>query len=115
MDPKPLTILQLQASNVKRLRAVNIRPDGQVVVLGGKNGAGKSSVLDAITYALAGERAAALAALTQAIDLGIRDPLLGRDPAFADLRDDAAFQAQVTRMIELINAERAKLDMAPLQ
>lgn len=57
MDPKPLTILQLQASNVKRLRAVNIRPDGQVVVLGGKNGAGKSSVLDAITYALAGERA----------------------------------------------------------
>ena len=34
---------------------------------------------------------------------------------FPDLRDDAAFQAQVTRMIELINAERAKLDMAPLQ
>ena len=64
--------------------------------------------------ALAGERAAALAALTQVIDLGIRDPLLRRDPAFADLRDDAAFQALATRMIELINAERAKLDMAPL-
>ena len=59
--------------------------------------------------------AAALAALTQAIDLGMRDPLLDRVPAFADLRDDPAFQAQVTRMIELINAERAKLDMAPLQ
>ena len=42
--------------DVKRLVAIDIRPNGDVVVLGGKNGAGKSSVLDAITYALAGER-----------------------------------------------------------
>ena len=76
---------------------------------------GGFQMTEARYLALAGERAAALSALTQAIDLGMRDPLLGRDPALADLRDDAAFQAQVTRMIELINAERAKLDMAPLQ
>ncbi len=75
---------------------------------------GQFQMTEARYLALAGERAAALEALTQAIDLGVRDPLLGRDPAFADLRDDPAFQAQVARMIGLINAERAKLDMAPL-
>ena len=65
-------------------------------------------------FALADERAAALKALTQAIDLGFRDPLLARDPAFAELRDDPEFKAQNARMIALINIERAKLDMAPL-
>ncbi len=55
-ESKPFTIVELTASNVKRLRAVHIKPDGAAVVLGGKNGAGKSSVLDAIEMALAGER-----------------------------------------------------------
>jgi TolB-like protein len=64
--------------------------------------------------ALAGERAAALTALTKAIDLGWRDPLLDREPAFAELHDDPAFQAQVSRIIDLINIERAKLGMEPL-
>ena len=48
------------------------------------------------------------------IDLGFRDPLLARDPAFAELRGDPAFKTQLARMITLINAERAKLNMAPL-
>jgi TolB-like protein/Tfp pilus assembly protein PilF len=65
-------------------------------------------------FALADERAAALKAMTQAIDLGFRDPLLGRDPAFAALDDDPEFKAQNARMIKLINIERAKLGMAPL-
>jgi TolB-like protein/Tfp pilus assembly protein PilF len=65
-------------------------------------------------FALADERADALEALTQAIDLGVRDPLLAREPAFAGLKDDPGFQAQVTRVIGLINAERAKLGMPPL-
>jgi hypothetical protein len=64
--------------------------------------------------ALSGERAAALKALTQAIDLGVRDPLLARDPAFAGLLDDSEFKAQNARMISLINVERAKLELAPL-
>ena len=71
-------------------------------------------ITEARYLALAGERAAALAALTKAIDLGWRDPLLGRDPAFAELHDDPEFLAHVARMRELINIERAKLDMGPL-
>lgn len=52
-------IIQLTAENVKRLRAVNITPAGNVVILGGANGAGKSSVLDCITMALGGKGHAA--------------------------------------------------------
>lgn len=52
-----MKIVELRASNIKRLRAVEIKPSGDVVVLTGKNGAGKSSVLDAIAYALAGKSA----------------------------------------------------------
>jgi DNA repair exonuclease SbcCD ATPase subunit len=53
-----MKIVGLQAENFKRLRAVNIKPDGSVVELRGRNGQGKSSVLDAIWAALAGKSAA---------------------------------------------------------
>ena len=66
-------------------------------------------------FALADNRAAALKALTQAIDIGVRDPLLDRDPAFAELQGDPEFKAQNARMITLINIERAKLGMAALR
>lgn len=49
-----MKIVQLEAENVKRLRAVTIRPDGNLVEITGRNGAGKSSVLDAIWWALSG-------------------------------------------------------------
>ncbi len=65
-------------------------------------------------FALAGQPAQALTAITQAIDRGVRNPLLAREPAFADLQGDPAFQTQVTRMTGLINIDRAKLGLAPL-
>lgn len=49
-----MKIIALQAENIKRLVAVEIRPDGALVQITGRNGAGKSSVLDAIWWALAG-------------------------------------------------------------
>lgn len=54
----PLKIIRLEAENVKKLRAVSITPDGNVVQITGANGAGKSSVLDCIWMALAGKSAA---------------------------------------------------------
>ena len=50
-----MKIIRLHAENVKRLEAVEIRPDGNLIVIGGANGAGKSSVLDSIMYALKGK------------------------------------------------------------
>lgn len=52
-----MKIVRLQSSNVKRLRCVEIRPDGSLIIVGGKNGSGKSSCLDSVAYALAGKRA----------------------------------------------------------
>ena len=43
-----MKIVELRAENVKKLRAVQIKPDGSLVVIGGQNGAGKTSVLDSI-------------------------------------------------------------------
>lgn len=50
-----MKIIQLKSENVKRLHAVEIKPDGNVIVIGGKNRQGKSSVLDSIQWALGGE------------------------------------------------------------
>lgn len=55
-DAKPLHILSLEAENVKRLRAVKIEPKGRMVPIGGRNGQGKTSILDAIWWALAGTK-----------------------------------------------------------
>lgn len=53
-----MPITKLRAENFKRLVAVSIEPDGNLVRITGKNGAGKTSVLDAIFAALAGKDAA---------------------------------------------------------
>ena len=49
-----MKIINLQAENLKRLVAVEITPTGALVQITGKNGAGKTSVLDSIFWALAG-------------------------------------------------------------
>lgn len=49
-----MKILRLTAENIKRLVAVEITPKGNLVQVTGKNGAGKTSVLDSIWWALAG-------------------------------------------------------------
>jgi len=51
-----MKIIQLTAENFKRLTAVEIVPDGNTILLTGKNGAGKTSVLDAIWAVLSNPR-----------------------------------------------------------
>jgi len=50
----PLKIVRMSAENIKRLDAVEITPEGNVIEITGKNGAGKTSLLDAIWWALGG-------------------------------------------------------------
>lgn len=53
-----MRIVKLHAENFKRLGVVEITPEGNVVTIGGNNGEGKSSVLDAIFVALKGRAVA---------------------------------------------------------
>lgn len=49
-----LKIVRLEAENIKRLSAVEIKPDGNMVEITGRNAQGKSSILDAIWWAMKG-------------------------------------------------------------
>lgn len=51
-----MKILKLVSRNIKNLKAIEITPDGNIVTLTGKNGAGKSAILDSIFSALTGKR-----------------------------------------------------------
>ena len=47
-----MRIIKLVAENFKKIRAVEITPTGDLIEITGRNGAGKSSILDAIWAAL---------------------------------------------------------------
>ena len=51
-----MRIVKLTAENVKRLKAVEITPTGDIVQVTGRNRQGKTSVLDAIWWALGGTK-----------------------------------------------------------
>lgn len=56
MADENLRIIYLQAENVKRLKAVRIKPDKTLVRIEGKNAAGKSTLLDIVSMCLGGEK-----------------------------------------------------------
>lgn len=52
-----VTITSLELENVKRIKAVSVTPSATgLTIIGGKNNQGKTSVLDAIAWALGGDR-----------------------------------------------------------
>lgn len=56
MSDNPLTIVRLESNNIKRIKAVVVEPDpdDNLIVVSGKNGQGKTSLLDSIALALGG-------------------------------------------------------------
>lgn len=53
----PVKITSLELENVKRVKAVKLEPtENGLTVIGGKNNQGKTSILDAITWALGGDK-----------------------------------------------------------
>lgn len=52
-----MKIINLKSENIKKIKAIDITPQDNTIVITGKNGAGKTSVLDSILYALGGKNA----------------------------------------------------------
>lgn len=53
----PIKITEFEAENVKRIKALQLTPaENGLTVIGGRNNQGKTSVLDAIMWALGGDR-----------------------------------------------------------
>lgn len=101
MSEQSLHVVELQAENVMRLKAVRITPSDNVVILGGQNEQGKSAVLRCIEMAIAGSKAVP--------DVPIRR---GESEAhilldLGDLRIERTFDASGTRLV-VRNAEGVK-------
>jgi DNA repair ATPase RecN len=124
-----LRILALRVSNVKRIRAIDVRPDlsEPIVKIAGRNGQGKSSTLDAIQYALAGARAQAAVPVRVGeneaySELDIDVPGKGvlkvrrhwKPNGSQELRVVAADGATVTRAQELLNSLVSSISFDPL-
>lgn len=71
-----MKIVEFRAERFKRLSAVEITPKGNVVEICGRNGQGKSSVLDAIWLALAGSPAAKSSGTTRPVKDGEKDAVV---------------------------------------
>ena len=50
-----MKITKLISKNILNLKAVEIEPDGNMVIISGKNAAGKTSILESIFFALTGK------------------------------------------------------------
>jgi DNA repair exonuclease SbcCD ATPase subunit len=83
-----MKIIELRAENVKRISAVAIRPNGNLVEITGKNGQGKTSVLDAIWWALEGTKNIQSAPIRAGADEAVIELDLG------DLRVKRTFRAK---------------------
>ena len=74
-----MKIIELRAERFKRLSAVDITPEGDVVVISGRKAQGKSSVLDAIWMGLGGGAAARDSGTVRPIKDGEKDALVRLD------------------------------------
>jgi energy-coupling factor transporter ATP-binding protein EcfA2 len=52
--PEGLTVIELYVENIKKVRLCHLKPQSDMVLISGPNGSGKTSVLDALTWALDG-------------------------------------------------------------
>lgn len=76
-DESPLRLVSLRAQNAGVIQAAFIKPDGSLVVLKGKNGAGKTTCLDLIGWVLCGTRAIPSEPLRRGAETGFVEVELG--------------------------------------
>ncbi|MDB5716352.1 MAG: family ATPase [Sphingomonadales bacterium] len=123
-EPGPLTIVSLTFENVKRLKAGRIVPDGNTVVIAGRNGQGKTSILDCIALAFGGATAAKLTkrpvrkGQTSAfVEVDLGDMVVTRtwrDDDASSLKIESKDGARYQRPQELLDSIVGKLSFDPL-
>ena len=108
-----MKIIRLSIDNIGGVEAVELTPDGDHVIIGGKNAAGKSSILHAIAGALGGRRERGEMPLREGaedgrvvIDLGDlivrwRTTSGGRDTLTVESADGARFRSPQAKLAEL--------------
>jgi DNA repair exonuclease SbcCD ATPase subunit len=108
MENENLRIIYLEAENVKRLKAVRIKPDKTLVRIEGRNGAGKSTVLDIISMCLGGEKWVADVPLRTGESKGKCFVVLGTDDRPV-LKAQRRFTAKGGNVLEVFDAGGNKL------
>jgi DNA repair exonuclease SbcCD ATPase subunit len=96
-------IIRFEANNLMRLQAVEITPSGHMVVIGGKNAQGKTSVLNAIAMALGGKNEVPERPIREGQSNG---HVIVETPEFTVIR---RFSASGGSSLEVRNAEGQKL------
>lgn len=101
-----MKIVNLKAENIKRLKAVDITPTDNTVIISGKNGQGKTSVLDSILYALGGKDA--MKQTPEPIRKGAKEASVVID--LGDYKVERTWNAEKgTTKLELYNKDNLKL------
>lgn len=103
---KGLHIIGFKAENFKRLSAVEIIPDGNTVIIAGKNGQGKSSVLDAIWHALKGPAAAKECGTTRPIRDGEDEAVVRLD--LGEIIVTRRWKRSGRNLLEIVGADGTK-------
>lgn len=98
-----LKIISLQAERFKRLSAVEITPKGNTVIISGRNGQGKSSVLDAIWLALGGAAAAKECGAIKPIKDGEKDAVVKLD--LGEMKITRRWKANGTTTLEVTSSD----------
>ena len=101
-----MKILNLKAENVKRLSVVDITPEGDMVQITGRNGAGKTSVLDSIWWALGGTKGHQASPIRQGEESAKIELNLGEIVVRRKFRRGKGDKG-VTTSLEVMNAEGA--------
>lgn len=56
MGEQKMKVVRLKAVNIKKIKEAEIVPNGNLVLISGKNGQGKTSMMDCLLWALAGKK-----------------------------------------------------------
>ena len=108
MSTTDYRVIGLQAENFKRLKAIDITPDPaeNIVKISGRNAQGKTSLLDAIWWALGGSSADRSSGTTSPVREGEEKAVVRVD--MGDLVVTRTATAKGTKTLTVTNAEGAK-------